>query len=223
MKTEHAILAIWHDIEPEHEAEVLGWYDEEHHPERLQVPGISRGCRYVAMEGSPKFFIFYEADDVSIFESRAYLSRVDNPTPRTQSSMVYFRNNIRIVCRSYGEVPKSDAVRVATIRFAPEAGMESRLRDYVLSNLFADIHEGWPGTSIQLLESDENLSNIQTREKVIRGAPDRSAGWAIVLGRSDRDALDALLSATLFSSSLIRAGSQPALEMATYVLQTSFT
>ena len=40
------VLAIWHTITPEGEAEYWRWHDREHIPERVGVPGFLRGRRY---------------------------------------------------------------------------------------------------------------------------------------------------------------------------------
>ncbi|MFZ1908245.1 MAG: hypothetical protein WAU52_04100 [Burkholderiales bacterium] len=34
------LLAVWNDIAAEDEAEFNAWYDDEHIPERLGIPGI---------------------------------------------------------------------------------------------------------------------------------------------------------------------------------------
>jgi hypothetical protein len=39
-KTGKGLLAVWADVDPEVEAEFNEWYDKEHVPERLAVPGF---------------------------------------------------------------------------------------------------------------------------------------------------------------------------------------
>ena len=98
MKTERGILAIWHDIDTGQSDAVLDWYNNEHHFERLSVPGFRMVHRYSAVEGAPHLFINYETDDVSVLSSPAYLERLNAPTPWTLTSQPHFRNNSRTVC-----------------------------------------------------------------------------------------------------------------------------
>lgn len=60
------VLAIWNGIAPEAEEDFVAWHVREHIPERVALSGFLRGRRYVALDGFPKYFNFYEtttADD----------------------------------------------------------------------------------------------------------------------------------------------------------------
>ena len=47
---------IWTDIAPEEEAAFNEWYTSEHMPDRvLRVPGFTRGRRFGALSGGPKY------------------------------------------------------------------------------------------------------------------------------------------------------------------------
>jgi hypothetical protein len=41
-----AVLAVWCDIDPEHDAEFNDWYTHQHLPERVGIPGFLRGRRW---------------------------------------------------------------------------------------------------------------------------------------------------------------------------------
>lgn len=94
------ILAIWNDCAPGHLTAYEGWYQTEHLPERLSIPGIRRARRYVcAEEEGPAFFTYYEADTPDVMVSDDYLERVNNPTPRTKVIMMdAFKNMNRTIC-----------------------------------------------------------------------------------------------------------------------------
>jgi len=49
------LLMVWTDIDSEFEADFNRWYDEEHIPRLLQVPGFLSAGRYVAVKGAPKY------------------------------------------------------------------------------------------------------------------------------------------------------------------------
>ncbi len=94
------ILALWNNCAPGHEADYEAWYQGEHLPERLAVPGILRGRRYEALAGAPHYFTYYETTSPDVFVSEAYLERVENPSPMTREIMSgVFIDMSRTVCR----------------------------------------------------------------------------------------------------------------------------
>ena len=60
------------DFDPAREAEINRWYDEEHFPERLEVPGFLCGRRFKAIEGTPKYLAIYELESPEVLETEAY-------------------------------------------------------------------------------------------------------------------------------------------------------
>ena len=93
------ILAIWNDCAPEGEAHYERWYKSEHMQERVGVAGFRFGRRYERSSGGDRrFFTFYEVESPDVLSSRAYVERLENPTPWTTESMKYFRNMVRTVC-----------------------------------------------------------------------------------------------------------------------------
>jgi len=69
------VLAIWNGIAPEAEEDFVAWHVREHIPERLALPGFLRGRRYVALDGFPKYFNFYETTTADDLSSAAYRAR----------------------------------------------------------------------------------------------------------------------------------------------------
>jgi hypothetical protein len=60
------------------EEEFNAWYDGEHIPERLSIPGFRSARRWVA---GKSYLATYELDAPSVLQSPAYLARFRNPTP----------------------------------------------------------------------------------------------------------------------------------------------
>jgi len=79
-----ALLMVWADVPADKEPEFNRWYNEEHVPERLAVPGFLDGARYEAVKGGPKHLACYELEDVAVLESPAYKRVQQNPTPWTR-------------------------------------------------------------------------------------------------------------------------------------------
>ncbi len=97
---EPGILAIWNDVRRGDEADFEAWFQGEHLIERLAVPGFLFGRRHQAISGSSDFFNFYLVESPAVLTSKAYLERLDNPTPMTKKIMSgVFINMSRTVCR----------------------------------------------------------------------------------------------------------------------------
>jgi hypothetical protein len=79
-----ALLMVWTDVPADKEEEFNRWYNEEHLPERMAIPGFLSCARYEAVKGGPKHLAYYELDSVAVLESDAYKKVSKNPTPWTQ-------------------------------------------------------------------------------------------------------------------------------------------
>lgn len=67
-----ALLLVMMDIDPEYEAEFNRWYEDEHVPERMSIPGFLNARRYRAIEGEPKYLALYELESPDVLESESY-------------------------------------------------------------------------------------------------------------------------------------------------------
>ena len=76
-----AVVAIWNGIDPELEDAFLNWHVHEHIPDRVALPGFQRGRRYMSIDGSPRFFNFYEAETLGDVTSDAYMAALNQPMP----------------------------------------------------------------------------------------------------------------------------------------------
>jgi hypothetical protein len=169
------ILAIWHDIVPEHEAEVLGWYDKEHHFERLAVPGFRNVRRYHAEPGTaPRLFIRYETDDPGVLASPAYLDRLNHPTPWTLRCQPQFLNNSRTVCERIETHGGAEGGCAVTVRLSRPLGEEERQAIVRIAEARGVL--GW-----ERWTADLQRSTIPTREKQLRGGEDRYVDTVVVL------------------------------------------
>ena len=169
------ILAIWHDIVPEHQTDVLSWYDREHHFERLAVPGFRSVRRYQAEPGtSPQLFIRYETESTATLSAPAYLERLNQPTPWTLRCQPQFRGNSRTVCERIESHGGAEGGCAVTIRLA--GPMSAELRQAIGSACELPGALGW-----ERWAADLQRSTIPTREKQLRGGEDRYAATILVL------------------------------------------
>ena len=98
MSVPPGLLAVWNDIAAQDEAEFNAWYEQEHVPERLGIPGILTARRYRDSAAPLSYAAIYDTESVAALASPAYLERLANPTPRTRAIMPRFRNMTRAVC-----------------------------------------------------------------------------------------------------------------------------
>lgn len=57
-----AVLIVTVEVAEEDVDELNRWYEEEHRPEKLSLPGYLSMRRYRAADGSPTFLAIYELD-----------------------------------------------------------------------------------------------------------------------------------------------------------------
>lgn len=83
------------------ETEFNAWYDTEHLPERLAIPGFRSARRWVAdcSPGEGKYLATYELDRAAVLDSPEYLAHVgENFTPWTKRCLEAARVFRRWVC-----------------------------------------------------------------------------------------------------------------------------
>jgi hypothetical protein len=89
------LLVVWTDIASEYEADFNEWYDKEHIPQLLGVPGFQTGRRYQAVEGAPKYAAIYQLADENVLKSDGFRAVRENPTAWTKKITLQFRNTQR--------------------------------------------------------------------------------------------------------------------------------
>jgi len=135
MTAQPGILAIWNDVNPGREADFDRWFQTEHLVERLGVPGFLYGRRHEAISGANRYFNLYVVEGPEVLTSKAYLERLDNPTPMTRMVMSeVFINMNRTICRRVarrGDFRGSYAVTVRFNEAADEAALAALMEDLV--------------------------------------------------------------------------------------------
>ncbi len=120
------------------EEEFNAWYDLEHLPERLSIPGFRTARRWVAdlPAGKGKYLATYEVDSLQVLKSPQYLARFEHPTPwskRCLDNAVVFKRwaceqlepgeadshpQAQALVFAFGEVPAKVSGILQTRRFA---------------------------------------------------------------------------------------------------------
>jgi hypothetical protein len=66
------LLAVWFDVSAEFDEEFNEWYNQEHVPQREVIPGILSARRFVAVQGSPRYFAVYDLESAAVLQGAAY-------------------------------------------------------------------------------------------------------------------------------------------------------
>ncbi|HZQ37167.1 MAG TPA: hypothetical protein VFD32_14650 [Dehalococcoidia bacterium] len=72
-------LAVGLVPEPAYDEEYNAWYDEEHIPYLLRVPGVLRARRFRAIEGEPRYLALYDLAAPDVRQSDAFAKAADTP------------------------------------------------------------------------------------------------------------------------------------------------
>jgi len=147
MAAQPGVLAIFNDCRAGREAEFEAWFQGEHLMERLAVPGFLFGRRHQAISGRSGYFNFYLVESPAVLTSKAYLERLDNPTPMTHKVMSeVFVNASRTLCRRTLRRGGFRGAFVVTARFvkdAPDSATLARLAENLVRDTAIAACEIW--------------------------------------------------------------------------------
>jgi hypothetical protein len=111
-----AIFLVYTDLaDPKYEEEFNAWYNTQHLPQLLGLPGFLDAARYVATKGGPRYLAAYEIESVEAVETPEFKNRPVPPWDRRMSPRVVGKNLTRIV----GEQIYPDRVEKADRGMAP--------------------------------------------------------------------------------------------------------
>jgi hypothetical protein len=209
------VLAIWNGITAGAEDDFVAWHVREHIPERVGLPGFLRGRRYVAVDGHPKFFNFYETASPAVLSSPVYLARLDAPTDWTRQVVQHFTDTSRTICAVRLTRGLGDGAALLTLEFAllgPADDVTGTIRARIDELLSA------PGiVALHLMQGDNVASTRKTAEKALRDRADAVADWIVMVEGVDTESLAALAPAV--RQALTAAGAGPEMKQGLYRLQ----
>ena len=137
-------------------------------PERLSIPGFRRGRRFSRPGHSPEWLTVYEADDLSVVTSPEYLARLNAPTPGTVSTLRYFQNTSRAVCRVVHSVGSSTGGHVLAMRLGVPEDRSDAMCRYLRAEAFARAIVLNGVVACHLYAADPSASFINTAESSTR-------------------------------------------------------
>ncbi|MEJ1978074.1 MAG: hypothetical protein WDN49_20130 [Acetobacteraceae bacterium] len=177
-------LALWIDILPEAQDAADAWYIQEHMPERIDVAGFHRARRYVATEGSPRYFTLFEAETSDALAGEGYLSLVHRVSAATHQVRPAFRNVARMTFHISHSSGRGEGGLLATLRFAPLPGRAATLRTAILQQLAPALAQNPRVVGVHLLEA---APEVRARMDAVRetGGTDAGADWVLLAEATD--------------------------------------
>ena len=177
-------LLNWGGVLPEHDLDYNLWHSLEHMPERMSVKGFFRAFRCVGLKGTndnDKYFMMYDVKSKDILSSKQYLNRLNNPTDWTSKILSKYVYPSRAIC----EVIKTKSLTnglsgfFVTIRYLLQ---NNDIKKFY--NISDEIMCQNGIFSIHCFQSDQEISLLKTKEKVIRsyqGNEDEIIDYAVVI------------------------------------------
>jgi hypothetical protein len=179
------VLLVLNDVVEAAEEEFNCWYQQQHVPERLGVPGFETARRYRAVDGQPAYMAVYECKSINVLASKAYLERLANPTEWTKKVMPGFRNMLRSACRETWSAGAGVGGGAIIVQCKPEQGREDAARCFVKDTLAPGLMHSASLVRMSLWEADAALTGGPSPEMALRGGADKSADWVLFLESYD--------------------------------------
>jgi hypothetical protein len=142
------------------EEEFNAWYDTEHIPDRLAIPGFETGQRFHSLDGGvPRYLAFYDLASADVMASPAYLRvSFEQATPWTKRIIARARVQRFTGEQLYpGDSPGAQPARLLLLRFR---GLKASNADVVVAAMRASFesrpevrqvrvlaHEAGPGST----------------------------------------------------------------------------
>lgn len=117
---------------PELETEFNDWYETEHIPVRLALPGFARAVRYREVDGERKYLAIYEIDDLAVLGSPGYHVVKTQPSERTARMLKAVKGFTRFTCEQVSDTGAQRERRpyLSAVAFALPPGQRARLDDW---------------------------------------------------------------------------------------------
>lgn len=162
-------LLNWGGVLTDSEFDYNLWHSIEHMPERMNVKGFLRAIRCLGLKNTDykdKYFMMYDVKNKDVLNSKEYLKRLNNPTPWTSSTLSKYVSPSRSICK----VIKTKSLTSGICGFFVTIRIFSKNNKADIFTTFSKslmIKNGILG--IHYFKSDKKISDLKTKEKVIRG------------------------------------------------------
>jgi len=200
------ILLVLNDVVDACADEFNRWYQQQHVPERLGVPGFRTARRYRAVDGGRAYMAVYECESIDVLASESYLERLRNPTDWTRKVMPGFRNMLRSACRQTWSLGAGVGGGVIVLQCKPRGGRHEAARRFVKDRLAQDLMRSASMVRMSLWEADASATGGASPEMALRREPDKSVDWVLFLESYDLERTALALESRLLAGDVDEAG-----------------
>jgi len=189
------LLCVMNDIAPACDRrDYEAWYQQDHVPDRLAIPGFQHARRYRRLNGPrAEFFTFYETASPQVLCSAPYLKRLAEPTEWTARIMAHFRTMSRSICRvvlDEGQAGAGGLLALIAQNGPPTTALEAQLQELLAA----------PGvTRVRLWGADPSVT-LPSPEEKLRPGGDASFATIMVVEGSNADMIQAALATQGFTA-----------------------
>jgi hypothetical protein len=189
------LLCVMNDIAPAcNRRDYEAWYQRDHVPDRLGIPGFLHARRYRRLDGPrAEFLTFYETASPLVLCSAPYLKRLAEPTDWTARIMAYFRTMSRSICRvvmDEGQAGAGGVLALIAQQEAPPADLEAQL---------AAMLEQSGVTRVRLWQGDPSVT-VPSPEEKLRPEGDASFATIMVVEGTNIEMIQAALTGRGFTA-----------------------
>ena len=128
----HGLFYVYTDPGTVPEAEFHDWYDHEHGPLRMAVPGFVGGYRYGALdEAKPPWLVLYDLDSPDVLDSSEYKALGASPSERDKTvgpGLATLDRRIYAQLSSDGSAPDEPAPVLLTVALSVPEGAADDLQ-----------------------------------------------------------------------------------------------
>lgn len=185
-----AILAVWNEVAPADEADFADWYLREHIPERTSVPGMTRGRKYRALDGSPANMALYEARSLDVLTAGAYRTQLANPTAWTKRVTSRFTFMRRAICEVLADAGQGIGGFATVFHFHPAGGAEATVRAWA-ERLVPELAGMRQIAAAHCWAGATGEPETPTSRLSARAVSDTPVGWVLAIEATGVDALHA--------------------------------
>jgi hypothetical protein len=174
----------------------------------------------VALDGFPKFFNFYETSSASDLLSSAYREALNDPSDWTRNVVRFFRDTSRTICDIALSKGEGEGVFMETLRLRTHMDA-AQFKSGLIKTILDAVSREYGVVGTHLLEGQAGTGTGETAELRLRGKPDETAAWIVLVETVDQGVVKALRNSVLSDDSLTAAGADPEIRRGMYALQFS--
>jgi hypothetical protein len=188
MAKDGGLLCVMNDIAPACDRrDYEAWYQGDHVPDRLGIPGFLSARRYRRLNGPrAEFLTFYETATPQVLCSAPYLKRLAEPTDWTVRIMAHFRTVSRSICRvalDEGQAGAGGMLALIAQQEAPAMGLEAQLSAMLKQ----------PGVTRVRIWCADPTATVPSPEEKLRPGGDGSFATIIVVEGTNAEMINAAL------------------------------